>query len=161
MSLILPVVWIKYAIMFPAQARQEGTRLNEMAKALMRAVPDPVDAVGILLSYSVKHVTLSQKVGTTGHPLHLFIYSDENWKAMLGFLNAIAAGEKDAPPRIFCSASVWAEQAPKKAEDVKVVQIPPGTSKEEAEKMLAAAKAEQAAAATATPPAPAQVSSAS
>lgn len=153
MAFILPVVWIKYDMMFPSVAQQPGSRLNEMVAALAKAIPDSVDAMGVLLSYSQKHLTISQKIGTTGHPLHLFVFDAESWRALLGFLNAIVVGEDGKPTtRIFCSAAMWTEPAPKKAEGAKVVAIPAGTTKEEAEKIITAAKAEVAAASPAAVP---------
>ncbi len=146
MSYLLPVVWIKYDMMFPSMVQTKDSRLNELVMLLIRAVPDPVDAMGMLLSYSHKHISLSQKIGTTGHPLHLFMFDEESWRNLLGFLGAILS----VKGRIYSSASQLAEPAPKRAaaatatttaEGVKVVSVPPGSTKEQTDKLIAEAQA--------------------
>lgn len=137
MEYVVPVVWINYDMVFPAMYRTKGTRLNELAELLAQAAPDPVDAMSALLHFSKKHMTLSQRVGKTGHPLHVFIMGEAGWRSMLNWLRGILSVKGN----YYNSAGFLASQAPKVVESPKVVQIPPGTSKEEADRILAAAQA--------------------
>jgi len=139
MALLLPVVWLKYDVMFPSMVNEKGTRLYDMVQLLLRAVPAPVDMMGTLLLFSHgRHMCLSQKIGTIGHPLHLFAFDEEAWKNLMGYLASVP-GPDEKKPRVYSSASILAE---KKLPNTKAVVIPPGTSKEKVTEIIAAAQAE-------------------
>lgn len=137
MSILLPVVWMRHQPVFPQMGnKKKDSRLTELQELLARAVPDPVDVMGMLLSFSVRHMMLSQRVERESYPLHVFVFDEASWKGLMGFLGAIIS----VKGRTYCSASCLSEPLPKKV-DATAVSIPPGTSKEEADKLIAQAQA--------------------
>ncbi len=128
MEFLLPVSWVNYGLVFPGQARVEGTRANQLAKLLGSVAPEPIDAIGILLRFSNKHLQVSQRVGRQGHPCHIFVYSVDSWNSMDEWL-------RDLLKRGNCysSGSILAQR---KVEGAKTVMVPPGANAEEIAKKL-------------------------